>query len=288
MTHLNHPAPPPPTLPRAVGEAEASFFRDEAGRTRLGSLYQKAPLRLLRPTVPPDGPVEVAITNTSGGLVGGDALTISLTAGPGTQVLAVAQAAEKVYRARDDQETSRWEVSLTTGAGAWLEWLPQETIVFDRARLRRSTVLQVAEGGQALAGEMLVFGRAAHGETLSTGLLREVWEVWREGRLVWADALHLNDSLRPLLDHPAGLAGAGATATAVLVGPEPEEHRDSLRTLSPGAGVQRAATVVNGLLVVRWLAIEPLALRGDFATVWKHLRQRAAGLPPTVPRLWDI
>jgi len=256
------------------------------GTTRLADLRQDAPLRVLLPRVAPDEPLTAAVTNTSGGLVGGDSLTVDITAGPGTRLLAMAQAAEKVYRSLGPDV--RVETRLRAAPGAWLEWLPQETILFEGARLRRCTRLDLAPDARALAGEMLVFGRAAHGETLTSGLARDTWEVRVDGRLAWVDAFHLDGDLRDLLDHPATFDGARLTATLLHHGPDLDPLRDALRARPVPAGVARGATIVNGLLVVRWLAADALAARTDFAACWAALRHAAASLPDRLPRLWHV
>lgn len=261
-------------------------LRIAAGPRGLRDLHQAAPLRALFPRVAADEPLTACLTNTAGGLVGGDVLEVAVEAEPGARLLVMAQAAEKVYRSLGPDV--RMTVALTAGAGAWLEWLPQETILFDAARLRRLTTLDVAPDARALAGEMVVFGRTAHGETVKTGLLRDAWEVRVGGRLVWMDALHLDTPLRTPLDHPAGFGGAVAAATSVCVGEGLEDLRDGVRALAGREGVLRGATVVGGVLVVRWLGQDAAALRADFAGVWSWLRQAAGGLPEKLPRLWHV
>jgi len=174
------------------GAAEIGFIRKQ-GETRLDHLFQHDPLRVLFPAPAPGEPPCAVLVTTSGGMVGGDHLNVSVSAGPGTTALAMAQAAEKIYRSAG--EDSKIDVRLSVGQDAWLEWLPQETILFDGARMRRRTAIDLEPGARILAGEILVFGRIASGERLSQGLVREEWNVRRQGRLIWADALHLEDAM---------------------------------------------------------------------------------------------
>ncbi len=275
-------------LPRRSTVEGRALLAVKAGGdvTRLDDLRQDAPLRVLFPHMPKDEPLTAVVTNTSGGLVGGDRLDLDITAGAGTRLLAMAQAAEKVYRSLGADV--RVETRLRAEAGAWLEWLPQETILFDQARLRRRTTLDLAPDARCLAGEMLVFGRQAHGETLSTGLARDAWEIRVGGRLIWADALHLDGDLGAVLAHPATFDGARLTATLIHHGPDAGSLRDALRERTPPDGVRRASTVVKGLLVTRWLARDALAARTDFAACWGYLRHAAAALPDRLPRLWHV
>jgi len=269
------------------GVAEVGFIGD-SGATRLDHLFHHDPLRVLFPT-PPRGELPSAVlVTTSGGLVGGDRLDISVSAGTKTMAMAMAQAAEKVYRSGG--EDSRIDVRLSVGRDAWLEWLPQETILFDGARLRRRTVIDIESGGRILAGEILVFGRIASGERLSRGLVREEWNVRRDGRLVWADALHLEDDMKKVFADPACFGGATAQATAVYADDDPARHLGLARSLlgETDDEFQAAASVVNGVLVVRWLAHDPARLRREFGDFWAAFRQAAAELPGELPRLWNV
>jgi urease accessory protein len=223
---------------------------------------------------------------TSGGLVGGDRLDVGISVGEGASAMVVAQAAEKVYRsAGADCAVS---VSLAAGEGAWLEWLPQETILFDGARLRRRTRLEAAPGGRILAGEMLVFGRLARGETLTHGLLREEWEVRLGGRLRWCEALHLDGDVAATLNHPAGLAGAVSAATIVYVADDAASRLPIARDLLGDFAGRAAATCVNGQLVMRWLSADAPSLRASYGAVWAGFRRAVGGLPGRLPRLWHV
>lgn len=274
-------------MPGVRGVAEVVFARRRGG-TSLVSLYQHDPLRVLFPT-PPAGEIATAIVvTTSGGLVGGDRLAVRIAAGDGTAALVTAQAAEKIYRSAGLD--CRIDMRLAAGSGAWLEWLPQETIMFEGARFRRRTAIEAAPGARVLAGEIAVFGRVAMGERLTAGLLRDAWEVRRDGRLVWADALHVTGDIAAVLAHPAGFGGAAACATAVYVADDAAARLDLARALLDGGGdgVRAAATVVNGVLGVRWTAGEAAALRRAFGTFWGDFRHALADLPDRLPRLWHI
>jgi urease accessory protein len=275
-------SPPPLTV---HGRAEVAFTAT-SGTSRLASVYHTDPLRLLFPTPAAGEPPLAVLTTTSGGLVGGDRLDIAASVGEGASAVVMAQAAEKVYRSTGADV--RIAVDLLAAPGGWLEWLPQETILFDNARLRRSTVLRRTGGGRLLAGEILVFGRIARGERFTGGLVREAWEVRHDGRLVWADALHLDGDVAAVLDHPAGFAGAVACATMVYAAPDAAGRLDLVRGLLAGAAPHAGATVLGEVLVVRLLGTDAQRLRGDFGRVWAGFRAGVAGLPDRLPRLWHI
>ncbi|MGQ9370103.1 urease accessory protein UreD [Azospirillum sp. A39] len=276
----------PPTRLTIHGHAEVAYERAAGGRTRLAHLYHHDPLRLLFPTPAAGDPPTAVVVTTSGGLVGGDRLEITARAGEATAALVTAQAAEKVYRSTGADV--RMDVALEVGDGGWLEWLPQETILFDGARLRRTTTVAVAGGGRLLAGELLVFGRLARGERFRRGLARDAWEVRRCGRLVWADALHLDGDVAALLDHPAGFAGAAAFGTVVYVGADAADRLEAARALLADAAPRTGATVLGDVLVVRFIGADARRLREDFGRFWAAFRAAAGGLPARLPRLWHV
>lgn len=281
---------PAPDAP-ASGRGLISFHLSQDGRTRLKGLRQDAPLRILLPDPVANEPVEAAFTNTGGGMVGGDHVEMGVSVGRRASVLAYAQAAEKIYRSVTSPCVV--QVNATVDCGGWLEWLPQETILFDESQLVRRTRLDVGGEGQALCGEMLVFGRQAHGEIYQHGLAHEVWEVRRDGRLVWADALRLEGAVRTPLDHPAGFGAATACATMVAVLDRPDASAlDLLRAVPFENGsdgvVRRAFTLVNGIVIGRWLASDTELLRNDFGHVWRQARQHFGGWQDRLPRLWSM
>ncbi|GAA4254977.1 urease accessory protein UreD [Azospirillum formosense] len=271
----------------AVHGAATVRFEHRHGATRLATLYHHDPLRVLLPD-PRAGDLPIAVlVTTSGGLVGGDRLDVALSAGPGAAALVTTQAAEKVYRSAGPD--CRIDTRVTVEAGGWLEWMPQEAIVFEGSRLRRLTRLELEGDARLIAGEMLVFGRAAFGETVTRGLVRDAWEVVRDGRLAWADALHMDGDLAETLAHPAGFGGAGACATLLHAAPDAATRLEALRAAAEGLeGVRVGATAFDGLLVVRILGGEARPVRGAYAALWSHLRSAAAGLPVRLPRLWEV
>ncbi len=268
------------------GAAEVAFT-GTGDRTRLAGLYQRAPLRFLFPRVGKADTVTAVLVTTSGGLVGGDVLDVSVSAGEGSVALVTAQAAEKIYRSAGDD--CRVTVRLKVASGGWLEWLPQETILFEGARLRRVTELDLDAGGCAMAGEILVFGRVASGETLTRGLVRDAWAVRRGGRLVWADAIHLEGEIADRLAAPSCLNGAVAAATMVYAGDDTREHLDAARSLLAryvDTETLAGATVVGGLLIVRWLGYDTLALRTAYGAFWIAFRRHVRGGNEDLPRVW--
>jgi urease accessory protein len=258
--------------------------RNVEGATRLSLLEQRSPLRVLLPSVPAAEAIEAVLINTGGGVVAGDRLAVEIVAGARTRLRATSQAAEKVYRSQGPP--SALEVRLDAGRDAWLEWLPQETILFDRSAFRRRLLLEVARSARVLAGEILVLGRAAHGERLTCGSIRDRWSVRRGGRLLWVDALRLEGGLEACLEARFGFAGARALATVIYVAEDAERWLEPARDLLAAAGISAGATCLPGILIARALGAEADALRRAFGGLVTRLRARIAGLPERLPTVW--
>ncbi len=272
------------------GAAEIGFAC-RGGVTRLVHLYQRDPLRVLFPLPETGDPVQAAIVTTSGGLVAGDRIDIAVRVDPGAAAHVTASAAEKIYRSTG--ATTEIRQLLRVGEGAALEFLPPETIRFDGARLRRETVIELGPDAGFLGGDIVVFGRRARGERFTRGLLRAAWEVWRHGRLVWGDALHLDGGIAGIVDDPACFDGAAGFATLILApaGQNPRNFLDGARVVQAAAvaaGLSAGATVVAGLVVARWLAADAALLRRAYADLACHLRGEAMGLPRRLPRIWHV
>jgi urease accessory protein len=276
-------APASPRLERGHGRAEISVGRRGA-QAALTHLYQRTPCRILFPRADADDPLTAVLLTTSGGLAGGDTLAIEATAQLGAALLVTSQAAEKVYRSTGD--TTEVGVRLQVADGAWLEWLPQEAILFEGSRLARRLDADVAQTGRLLAAETLVFGRAAHGERLASGFLHEAWRIRAGGRLAWADALRLDGDITASLDATAGFGGAGALATGVYVGPDAAALLATARALAEDAPCRGGATLVGGVLVARFLDVEARLVRQGLAGFVAGMRFAAIGLPRRVPRAW--
>ncbi|MBE7248675.1 MAG: urease accessory protein UreD, partial [Actinomycetospora chiangmaiensis] len=178
-----------PARQRSVGTIRLDVApAGEGGQTRIRALAESGPSRLRFPRV---GLVpEAVLINTAGGIACGDAFTVALDLAPGSALVFTTTAAEKVYRS--DGPESRIENRLTLGEGARLAWLPQETILFDQARLRRCFAADLAAGAELLAVEIVAFGRAARHEHIAQGLFADMWRVRRTGRLVYADTALLD------------------------------------------------------------------------------------------------
>jgi urease accessory protein len=192
------------------------------------------------------------------------------------------QAAEKLYRSLGAD--TRMAVDLSVAACGWLEYLPQETILFDEARLDRRTRVDIAVGARFLGCEMLVFGRAAHHEQFLRGRLFDRWQIWRDGRLAWSDSLSLDGDIAASLASPFQFGGATALATALYAGADAVSLLPVARDIAQSAR-GGAVSLIGDILVARFLDASARIVRNDLGNYLTHLR-RAAGLTATLPRIW--
>lgn len=271
---------------RVDGATHLQLRRTQDGSTALGDLYQRAPCRVLFP-VPEEGdPILAVLLTTSGGLTDGDRTQITAIVGPGACATLTTQAAERIYRALDTRGETRVRFDAEVGDGAWAECLVQETILFEGARLRRSFSADVAAAGRLLALESVVFGRTAMGERFDNGLLHDTWQISRDGRLVWLDALRLEGDVARLRAQPFGFGTCVAYSTLVYVSADAEQRLEGVRDSLAACGGLGAATVFEGVMIVRAMANEAHELRAAMMTVVGDLRHAAAGLPARLPRVW--
>jgi urease accessory protein len=267
---------------RSIGSLDLSFARAGASSC-LAGLYQHSPCRVLFPRPPAGEPPLAVLVNTAGGLAGGDHVSVAVRVEAGAAATVTSQAAEKIYRSLGPD--SRIETRLEVGEDARLEWLPQETILFDGACLDRRLSAKVARGGRLFACETLVFGRAARGETMTRGRVRDFWRVECGGRLAWIDRLGLSEGIAARLDG-MGFGGARALATALYVGADAAELVSPARQVAEQEG--GGATLVNGVLVARLLGAGPARVRDGLARLLGTLRRTAFGITSGAPALWAV
>lgn len=274
-------------LQRADGAAQVAVTAS-GGRTVISDIYQRAPCKALFPLVDGRECAEVVFLNTAGGVAGGDRLAYGVAVNGAARLTGSTQAAERIYRALD--KPGRIETRLSVADEAVLQWLPQETILFDGGRLSRSTEIRLSPAARLIALEWLVLGRVAHGETVRHGEVKDRWRLFRGDRLIWADSFRLSGNVAAQMARPSLLGGCRALATLIYAAPdagaEIERARAALSSLSAGPERQAAATVVAGLLICRFAAGEAALLRSAVIEFLRAFREGLAGFAPSLPRVW--
>lgn len=263
--------------PRAKGAVKLSVHARD-GATHLAGLRQSGCLKCILPRVfRPDA--EAVLVNTAGGVTGGDRIEVAAHVGAGTQLSMTTQAAERIYRTLDGT-TGRIDTRIEVGAGARLNWLPQETILFDRARLSRRLEINLSQDACLLLCETLVFGRAAMGERVHTLDLEDRISVTRAGVPLYRDGIALRGDVDALLARPAIADGAGVVATLAFAAPQAVALLPAVRALLPDTA--GASLHSPGLLLLRALADDSLTLRRFMIPVLELLSSQP------LPAVWRL
>lgn len=263
---------------------ELGFTRTGSG-TRLTHRAHLGPLRVQR-ALHPEGPrvCHAIVLHPPGGVAGGDHLHIKTQVHAGAHALITTPGAAKWYKS-----AGRWAAQhthLQLEAGSHLEWLPQETIIFDAAQARMHTRIDLTEGARYCGWEILCLGRSAAGERFRQGQLRLSTGIWRGGRPLWIEQGGVTGG-SAWLNSPVGLGGDLVWGTLVFAGTPPhQEQLDRVRALPLPAGVRLAATALPEVLLIR--AMGPLAesVRLALQQCWCELRPTLLGVPPRLPRIW--
>ncbi|MGO9361736.1 MAG: urease accessory protein UreD [Xanthobacteraceae bacterium] len=246
------------------------------GVTRRGELTESGSLRVRFPSPEAEG-LSAVFVNTAGGIAGGDRFDIAVAARAASRLTVTTAAAEKIYRSHGPE--ARLSIALGVEDHAHLAWLPQETILFDRARVSRRIEIDLAETASLLLCEMVVFGRAAMGERMVEGRFVDHWRLRRGGRLVFAENLRLDGDVGAKLARPA-VANGGVAVATVLVAPGDDALVARVREVAANSSVELGASAWNGFAMVRFCAQDAARLRADVIAVLGHLTAAA------LPRLW--
>jgi urease accessory protein len=283
-TGLMAAAPGDRDLQRASGAGRIVLRGSDRG-TEVVNVYQKFPTRVMLPTIGDGSVKEVVAINASGGIAGGDRLELEVTALGNSLVAVTSQAAEKVYRALD--QPAQVFTKLTVRDAAKLAWLPQETIIFNSARVHRQIEIDLCIGTELMALEWLVLGRTAHSEKVVQGDIRDRWLVKREGRLVWADSFLIAEETFPHLRRKALLSSYNAIGTFLYFGPHLDRRLEMLREVAQSFACKCAATMVSGLIVVRLAAEASSDLRIALICMLEQFGREANPGPFRVPKMWS-
>ncbi len=260
-------------------------FAQRSARTILSRSQVQAPLKVQRPFYPADDcACHTVMLHTAGGIVGGDRLSISVQLQPGAQALVTSAAATKVYRTNGLE--AQQQVQIQVAEGACLEWLPQETIVFDGALYRQQFKIELATGATWMGWDLTRLGRSARGEQFDGGEWRSRTEIWQNDRLIWIDPQWIQGGSK-MITSLHGLATCPVIGTFALIGPEVTKSMiETIRsqiTLS-----QMSVTRLQTGLLCRYRGNSTTEARRELVHLWHLLRREYLGRSACVPRVWQL
>jgi urease accessory protein len=265
-------------------------YANRSGATQIIHNQMQAPLKVQRPFYPEGKEVcHSVILHTAGGVVGGDRLSLNFHLQANAKALITTAAAGKIYRSSG--QLAQQNIDIQVDSGANLEWLPQETIVFDGAMYRQDLRVELAPQASILLWEITRFGRTARGEKFLSGEWRSHTEIWQQNSPLWIDRQWLKGGEK-MLESPHGLAGKPVVATLAWVGePVTAELVEKVRalqceaTIYPVNSTTGVTRLPNGLLC-RYRGSSTAAAREWFVGIWHLLRLSFSERPCCLPRVW--
>ncbi len=286
---MNAPHPLPAHTPTPTGwQARLRLgFEARAGRSVLARREHFGPLRVQKALYPEgDAVCHAIVLHPPSGIAGGDDLAIAVDVGAGAHALLTTPGAGKWYRSGG--ALARQGLDFSVAAGGLLEWLPQESILFNGARASMHTTVELTADARFIGWDVLCLGRRASGERFETGALQLATHVRRDGRPIWLERGRLEGGAS-LLDSPAGLAGFSVSATLLAAAPalSPELLAACREVRASEAGARQAVTLLPDLLVARYLGHSSEAARHWCAGLWQRLRPALAGREALPPRIWN-
>ncbi len=261
-------------------------FANRQGSTQIIHSQAKAPLKIQRPFYPEGSEVcHSVIMHTAGGIVGGDQLSVDIRLKPNAHALITTAAASKIYRT--NKREARQIIHVDVASGACLEWLPQETIVFNQAVYRQDMRVDLATDASWLGWEVVRFGRSARGERFIEGNWRSHTEVWQHDRPIWVDRQWLLGS-EEVFTSSHGLANCPVVASLAWIGRSVDpELVEKARSVWVGDGEIGVTRLMSGLLC-RYRGTSTMEARRWLLEVWRLVRSGFLDRPVCIPRVWQL
>ncbi len=272
------------------------IFSDRAGMTQITHDRAQAPLKIQRPFYPEKPDIcHSVILHTAGGIVGGDQLSLNFHLQPNSKALITTASAGKIYRSNGLQATQNIQIKIDNNA--YLEWFPQETIIFNDAIYRQNLQVELAENGTWLGWEIIRFGRSARGEKFTSGEWRSHTEIWQQQRPLWIDRQSLQgsevnfNSYHALATHPiiGNFALIGQEITSELVKKTRSLFlNNSLNNQHKYNLAETGVTRLEKGIICRYRGQSTTEVRNWFISVWHLLRLTYLNRPSCPPRVWPI
>ena len=270
-------------LPQAAWKARLALSFERRGeRSVLAMREHDGPLVVQKPLHPEGAQVcHAIVVHPPAGIAAGDELVIEVQANERAHALLTTPGAAKWYRSPGPRASSR--TTLRVAEGAAIEWLPQETIVFDGARAEIEWDARLSGHARLIAWDIVRLGRTAAGEGFESGSLRTATRIWRDGRLAWNERARIGPHSRAGAS-PAALGGQPVYATFVCCAPGIDLQ--PLRDSGPGEG-EGGVTALPGMVIARYRGASTEAVRDWFHQLWARLRPTVLGRDAVAPRIWS-
>jgi len=271
-------------IKRARGSLDISFSKKGISR-----MYYKNPLRSFSNDDGIENIPTAVIVNTSGGIVSGDKHKVCINIDKNSKALIFSQAAEKIYKSLNN-DYAEINNDIFVGENSWIEWLPQETIVFENSRLKRNLNIYLSKNSESLAGEIVVLGRLAKGEFVNNVYLKDAISIYKNGKIQWVDIALLKEGVNNARSSSTRLDGANSFFTIVLSSEKVKKYKKAIVDLTTSfiKKIKISVTLVNENLVIKGLSEDPLLLRKIFSKIWCFIRLELKKLTPVMPKLWWI
>jgi len=270
-----------------TGKLDLNYSHQD-GTTKLSNALAQAPLKIQRAFYPEGSELcHSVILHTAGGIVGGDRLLQNIELAAHSQVLLTTAAASKVYRS--EGERSQQIITLTLGENSYLEWFPQETVIFNEAIYQQDLRVELAKNAVFCGWEITRLGRTARGEQFLAGDWRSRIEIWQAGRPLWIDRQGLQGSLA-MINSPNGLNQKAIVATFIWLGQKVETailtEARKLGELVVKEGKMGITQTQDEGLLCRYRGSSTTEVKQYFEAIWGLLRQTYRDRPAIRPRVW--
>jgi urease accessory protein len=260
-------------------------YRYDQRRSYLAKRAHSGPLVVQKSLYPEgDRVCQSIILHPPGGIAGGDSLSIDVVVEPDAHVQFITPGAAKWYRSSGG--AARQVVSLDIGDGGVVEWLPQESIVFNGAIAQTETTIRLAPTAIYVGWDVVCLGRTASSERFVAGRLTQGLSVRRAEALLYAERIALAGGGGDL-DSPVALNAAPVFGTLLAIAPT---ISDAMLTSSREVAAREgdlAVTRLPGLMVARYRGASCEAARACFTSLWTRLRPLLFARDAVVPRLWS-
>ena len=259
--------------PRARG----ALHLTAAGQSKIKNLFQQGSTRALFPRRA--NGLECIIINTSGGLTGGDEFSNSIKCEDHSHLTISTQGCERIYKSGDGTAAVVENKVIVKNASR-VNWLPQETIIFDQGRINRQLKVELSSEAEALIVEPVIFGRLAMGETNISGHFEDKVEIHVDGKIAFLDKTRLTGDISKTLKRPAVLNGSSATAVLIF---KSKTAKSFLNFLREQSNAQSGASLISkDFLVARFIAPTGYELRQMLVPIITEITDK------NLPKTWRL